>query len=163
MGIGVQNSTDTRRRATNSDSVTQLSVCSRKSGIEQTSHTTYSNAQRTHKNMARKESNGGGAGGQGNNNGTDGDASAAAAADSEFGLDQVLVELGSTGRFQIMIFALLLVPVVLFSMYEMTYLFTTGRLDYRYVLNIGGISKTTESNLFILNLPAFVQLQNSRM
>lgn len=53
-------------------------------------------------------------------------------ADVEYGLDQVLLELGSSGRFQIRIFALLLVPVVLFSMYEMTYLFTTGRLDYRY-------------------------------
>lgn len=53
-------------------------------------------------------------------------------ADAEYGLDQVLLELGSSGRFQIRIFALLLVPVVLFSMYEMTYLFTTGRLDYRY-------------------------------
>lgn len=54
-------------------------------------------------------------------------------ANEEHGLDQVLVELGSTGRFQMMIFVLLLVPVVLFSMYEMTYLFTTGRLDYRYL------------------------------
>lgn len=51
----------------------------------------------------------------------------------KYGLDEVLLELGSSGRFQIRIFALLLVPVVLFSMYEMTYLFTTGRLDYRYL------------------------------
>lgn len=54
----------------------------------------------------------------------------------DYGLDQVLLELGSPGRFQTGIFSLLLVPVVLFSMYQMTYLFTTGRLDYRLVMRL---------------------------
>lgn len=48
-------------------------------------------------------------------------------------LDIVLSELGSMGRFQIMIFSSLLLPVMLFSMYETSYMFTTGRLDYRCV------------------------------
>lgn len=72
---------------------------------------------------------------------------AAAAVDcSDVDLDTVLIELGSMGRFQIMIFSLLLLPVMLFSMYEMSFLFTTGRLDYRYCIIMTNAKKRTNAN-----------------
>lgn len=71
----------------------------------------------------------------------------AAAVDcSDVDLDTVLIELGSMGRFQIMIFSLLLLPVMLFSMYEMSFLFTTGRLDYRYCIIMTNAKKGTNAN-----------------
>lgn len=50
---------------------------------------------------------------------------------SDLNLDAVLGELGSGGPFHIRIYCLLMVPVMLFSMYDMTYLFTSAGLDYR--------------------------------
>lgn len=52
----------------------------------------------------------------------------------ELNLDDVLSEIGSSGPFHVRIYCLLLVPVVMFSMYDMTYLFTSGALEYRWDL-----------------------------
>lgn len=49
----------------------------------------------------------------------------------ELNLDDILAEIGSSGPFHIRIYCLLLVPVILFSMYDMSYLFTSAGLQYR--------------------------------
>lgn len=49
----------------------------------------------------------------------------------DFNVDTVLAELGSGGVFHIRMYAMLLLPVMLFSLYDTTYIFTTAQLDYR--------------------------------
>lgn len=59
----------------------------------------------------------------------------------EFSLDDVLAEIGSSGPFHIRIYCLLLVPVIMFSMYDMSYLFTSAGLEYRWEIvtyHVGG-------------------------
>lgn len=49
----------------------------------------------------------------------------------DLNLDAILGEIGSSGLFHTRIYCMLMVPVMLFSMYDMTFLFTSARLNYR--------------------------------
>lgn len=53
--------------------------------------------------------------------------------ESEIDLDVILQELGDFGKFQKLNFILLLLPIVLSSVYTLSYIFTASQLEYRYV------------------------------
>lgn len=46
-------------------------------------------------------------------------------------LDSIFIEIGDFGLFQICIYALICMPVVLISWFSFEFIFTAGRLDYR--------------------------------
>lgn len=52
---------------------------------------------------------------------------------NDFDLDRILVELGQFGKFQIINYFLLCIPVALSAIYALSYVFTAGDLEYRYV------------------------------
>lgn len=50
---------------------------------------------------------------------------------NDFDLDRILVELGQFGKFQIINYFLLCIPVALSAIYALSYVFTAGDLEYR--------------------------------
>lgn len=50
---------------------------------------------------------------------------------NDFDLDRILVELGQFGKFQIINYILLCIPVALSAIYALSYVFTAGDLEYR--------------------------------
>lgn len=50
---------------------------------------------------------------------------------SEFDLEGILSDLGSFGKFQIFIYSSIILPILLVSCFGLSYIFTTGQLEYR--------------------------------
>lgn len=71
-------------------------------------------------------------------------------------LDAILVEIGERGRYQLAQYALLGVFVVLTCVPNLSYIFTTAQLDYRYVMNMCG----TRQNLGLIT--SNTQLSHTR-
>lgn len=53
---------------------------------------------------------------------------------SDSQLDLILKELGQFGKFQIINYLLIAIPLTLSAAYTLSYVFTAGDLDYRYVI-----------------------------
>lgn len=51
----------------------------------------------------------------------------------EFDLEEILSDLGAFGKFQIIIYSLTILPILLISCLGLSYIFTTGQLEYRFV------------------------------
>lgn len=49
----------------------------------------------------------------------------------EFDLEAILSDLGEFGRFQIFIYSLTILPILLISCLGLSYIFTAGQLEYR--------------------------------
>lgn len=48
-----------------------------------------------------------------------------------FDLEAILTDLGSFGKFQIFIYSLTILPILLISCLGLSYIFTAGQLEYR--------------------------------
>lgn len=48
-------------------------------------------------------------------------------------LDFILQQIGQCGKFQIIVFLLISVPMILNAIFSVTYVFTAGNLVYRYL------------------------------
>lgn len=51
--------------------------------------------------------------------------------DLDFDFDPVLVEIGEFGRYQIIFYVLLCIPIGIYAGITLTYVFTAGNLEYR--------------------------------
>lgn len=49
----------------------------------------------------------------------------------EFDLESILSDLGAFGKFQIFIYSLTILPILLISCLGLSYIFTAGQLEYR--------------------------------
>ncbi len=50
---------------------------------------------------------------------------------SELDLEAIFTDLGEFGKFQIYIYSLTILPILLISCLALTYIFTAGQLEYR--------------------------------
>lgn len=50
---------------------------------------------------------------------------------NEFDLEAILTDLGAFGKFQIFIYSLTILPILLVSCFGLSYIFTAGQLEYR--------------------------------
>lgn len=50
----------------------------------------------------------------------------------ELDLEAILSDLGAFGKFQIIIYSLTILPILLISCFGLSYIFTAGQLEYRY-------------------------------
>lgn len=55
---------------------------------------------------------------------------------SDSQLDSILKDLGQFGKFQTINYLLIAIPLTLSAAYTLSYVFTAGDLDYRYVINV---------------------------
>lgn len=51
--------------------------------------------------------------------------------DLDFDFDPVLIEIGEFGRYQIIFYVLLCIPIAIYAGITLTYVFTAGNLQYR--------------------------------
>lgn len=50
---------------------------------------------------------------------------------NQFDFEAILTDLGAFGRFQIFIYSLTILPILLISSLGLSYIFTAGQLEYR--------------------------------
>lgn len=95
---------------------------------------------------------------------------------NEFDLEAILSDLGAFGKFQIFIYSLTILPILLISCLGLSYIFTAGQLEYRYCFCIFifvlsctsnicnfGVSVNQSSGFYILSFFGFSLLSIQRL
>lgn len=56
--------------------------------------------------------------------------------DESIDLDSILAELGSFGRYQMMTYAFIQLPIMFCAIFSIQYIFAAGAVNYRWVFNV---------------------------